>query len=80
MRHRLDFEILPLDVGRSQELLRQAKSLRNHIAHSSDFLVAVSATDCDYLITYDNALKELIEGDRPQFVTPEQFASLMSSS
>jgi predicted nucleic acid-binding protein len=75
----LNFEILPLDVERSEQLLRRAKSLRNGIVHSSDLLVAASASDCDYLITYDTHLKELIEGDKPRVVTPEQFSSLIAA-
>ncbi|PZS01728.1 MAG: PIN domain nuclease [Chloroflexi bacterium] len=77
MRDHVNFEILPLDIERSQQLLQRAKALRNGIVHSSGLLVAASARDCDYLITYDPALKELIEGDRPRVVTPEQFTSLM---
>jgi predicted nucleic acid-binding protein len=74
---RLNFEILPLDVERSQMLVRRARALRNRTVHSSGILVAASAHDCDYLITYDRALKELIEGDKPRVVTPEQFTSLI---
>jgi len=77
--HRLNFEVLPLDVERSQQLLRRAKAMRSRIAHSSDILVAASARDCDYLITYDRGLKELIEGDKPRVLTPEQFTSLMTT-
>jgi predicted nucleic acid-binding protein len=80
LRHRLEFEILPLDVDRSRQLLLRAKALRNRIAHSSDVMVAASARDCDYLITYDHGLKELIEGERPSVVTPEQFTSLMATT
>ncbi len=74
---RLNCEILPLDIGRSQQLLGWAKALHNRLVHSSGVLVPASAGDCDYLITYDRGLKELIEGDRPRVVTPEQFTSLM---
>jgi predicted nucleic acid-binding protein len=77
---RLNFEILPLDFDRSQQLLQRAKALRNHIVHSSSILVAASAENCDYLITYDRGIKELIEGDRPRVVTPEEFTSLVASA
>lgn len=80
MRHRFDLEILPLDMARSQGLLRRAKNLRNDIVHSNDILVAASASGCDYLITYDEGIKELIEGERPRVVTPEQFTSLMTKA
>lgn len=74
---RLNFEILPLNMEQSQLLVGRARALRNHIVHAGSILVVASACDCDYLITYDRDLRELIEGDRPHVVTPEQFMSLV---
>lgn len=80
VKQRLNFEILPLDIDRARELVGRAKALRNRVAHSSGILIAASADDCDYLITYDRGLKELITGDRPRVVTPEEFTSLVATS
>lgn len=75
---RLNFEVVPLDMRQGQRMLKRAKELRSRVVHSSDILIAASASECDYLITYDCGLQELIEGDRPRVVTPEQFTSLMT--
>lgn len=80
VRDRLGFELLPLNVDRSEQLLRRAKALRNRVAHSSDLLVAASAADCDYLITYDSTFRELLADTRTRVVTPEDFLALMAAS
>jgi predicted nucleic acid-binding protein len=80
MSERLKLEIIPLDMDRGQQLLERAKVLRNRLAHSSDILIAASALDCDYLVTYDRTLKELIEGDKPRVMTPEEFTSLLANA
>lgn len=77
LARRLNFEVLPLDMEQGQRMLRRAKELRSRVTHSSDILIAASASGCDYLIMYDGGLQELVEGDRPRVVTPEQFTSLM---
>jgi predicted nucleic acid-binding protein len=80
LRERLDFKVLPLDVERGQAILERARQLRNAIAHSSDALIVGSASQCDYLVTYDRDLRGLIEGDRPLIVTPEELATEIGSN
>jgi len=77
LARRLNFKVLPLDMEQGQRMLRRAKEQGSRVTHSSDILIAASASDCDYLITYDGGLQELVEGDRPRVMTPEQFTSLM---
>lgn len=70
--------ILPLNFERSEEYLQQATTLRNRLAHSNDVLILSSAAECDYLVTYDQALRSL-STSKPQVVTPEQLLSQLGS-
>ncbi|MDZ8109830.1 MAG: PIN domain-containing protein [Nostoc sp. DedQUE12a] len=74
--------LLPLNIEKAEEYLKHAVNLRNQIAHSNDILILSSAVDCDYLVTYDQALKKTLSSlstDKPQVVTPEQLISQLES-
>jgi predicted nucleic acid-binding protein len=73
-----EITILPLNLEKAEEYLEQATTLRNRIAHSNDVLILSSAAECDYLVTYDQALRSLPTG-KPQVVTPEQLLSHLGS-
>ncbi|MCU0569014.1 MAG: hypothetical protein MUF49_20740 [Oculatellaceae cyanobacterium Prado106] len=77
-----DVILLPLDLEKAEEYLQQAANLRNQIVHSNDVLILSSASDCDYLVTYDQALKgalSSLSASKPQVVTPEQLISQLTS-
>ena len=77
-----ELSILPLNLDKADEYLKQATSLRNRIAHSNDILILSSASDCDYLVTYDLALGETltnISTSKTKVVTPDQLVSQLKS-
>ncbi|MGG6268554.1 type II toxin-antitoxin system VapC family toxin [Leptolyngbya sp. AN03gr2] len=74
--------LLPLNLEKAEEYLKQAADLRNRIAHSNDVLILSSASDCDYLVTYDQALKKTLASlstGKPEVVTPEQLISQLTA-
>lgn len=74
--------LLPLNFEKAEEYLKNAANLRNRIAHSNDVLILSSAANCDYLVTYDQALKKTLNSlstNKPQVVTPEQLISQLES-
>lgn len=73
-----EVNVLPINLDKAKEYLQQAASLRNHITHSNDVLILSSAAECDYLVTYDKALK-FLSSSKPQVVTPEQLLSQLGS-
>ncbi|MBW4622859.1 MAG: PIN domain-containing protein [Cyanosarcina radialis HA8281-LM2] len=77
-----EVSLLPLNLEKAEEYLKQAANLRNRIAHSNDVLILSSASDCDYLVTYDRALKNTLSSlstSKPQVVTPEELISQLTS-
>lgn len=75
------FRLLPINLDKADEYLKYAVDLRNKIPHSNDILILSSAVECDYLVTYDLALKALSSrlSCKPQIVTPEQLLSQLGS-
>jgi len=77
-----EVRMIPLNLEKADEYLRQAANLRNRIAHSNDILILSSAADCDYLVTYDKALTNVLNPlshSRPKVVTPEQLIAQIES-
>jgi len=77
-----EVSIVPLNLEKADEYLKQAANLRNRIAHSNDILILSSAADCDYLVTYDKALINVLNPlshSRPKVVTPEQLIAQIES-
>lgn len=73
-----EVNVLPLNLDKAEEYLKQANNLRNRLAHSNDILILSSAADCDYLVTYDQALRSL-SSSKPQIITPEQLLSQLGT-
>ncbi|WP_236140881.1 type II toxin-antitoxin system VapC family toxin [Nostoc sp. CMAA1605] len=73
-----EVSVLPLNLEKAEEYLKNASSLRNHLAHSNDVLILSSAADCDYLVTYDQAFR-FLSNIKPQVVTPEQLLSQLEA-
>jgi hypothetical protein len=65
-------KVLPLVLAKAEDLLPLAKSLKR-MPHPNDILIASSAEECDFFVTTDGRLKNLITNDKPQVVTPEEF-------
>ncbi|WP_413171349.1 type II toxin-antitoxin system VapC family toxin [Anabaena azotica] len=73
-----DVAVIPVNLEKAEEYLQYAANLRNRIAHSNDVLILSSAAECDYLVTYDKALRSL-STNKPQVVTPEQLLSQLAT-
>ena len=71
-RIRDHLEILPLDIAKAEALLPVLRELRNRMAHSNDVLILSSADGCDFLVTRDALLKNLVTTVKPRVVTPEE--------
>ena len=77
-----EVRLLPLNLEKAEEYLKQAANLRNQTAHSNDILILSSASDCDYFVTYDLELKKTFSSlstSKPEVVTPEQLISQLTS-
>lgn len=71
-RIRDHFRVLPLDLAKAEALLPRARALRNRLAHSNDILILSSVDECDFLVTRDAHMKNLVISGKPPFVTPEE--------
>ena len=61
------------------ELLARAKAIRDRVVHSNDLLIASSANDSDYILTYDADLQSKLVTGNAIAVTPEQFLHELES-
>jgi predicted nucleic acid-binding protein len=62
--------LLPVEIAKAEALLPRARALRNRLAHANDILIVSSADDCDFLVTNDVFLKNLVTSSKPWVVTP----------
>ena len=74
-RIRDHLRVLPVDVAKAEALLPRVRALRNRLAHSNDILILSSADACDFLVTRDVLLKNLVLAGKPQVVTPEELVA-----
>ncbi len=72
--------VLPIDFAKAEALLPRVRSLRNRFGHSNDILTLSSADECDFFVTEDLSLKNLVTTDRPQIVTPEEFITHLQAA
>lgn len=66
-------EKLVLEAARALNAMPEAPALRKRLAHSNDFIILSSATECDFLVTKDARLKDLAADLKPAVVTPKEF-------
>jgi predicted nucleic acid-binding protein len=74
-RIRDHLRVLPVDFAKAEALLPRVRALRNRLAHSNDILILSSAGECDFLVTKDVLLKNLVSTEKPQVVTPEELVT-----
>lgn len=78
-----DLKVLPVDFARAEALVPKARALRtlrNRLVHSNDILIVTSANDCDFLVTRETTLKNLVTTDNPEVITPEELASRLRAA
>ncbi|MGA2589430.1 MAG: PIN domain-containing protein [Bryobacteraceae bacterium] len=81
-------KILPIDYARAEALTAEiARTMetpngqaRTRAPHPSDIVNASSLGDCDFLVTSNRRLKDLVAGDKPQVVTPEELVSRLRAA
>jgi predicted nucleic acid-binding protein len=79
-RIRDHLRVLPVDFAKAEALLPRVRALRNRLAHSNDILVLSSADECDFLVTRDALLKNLVTAGKPQVVTPEELVAQLQAA
>lgn len=79
-RIRGHLRVLPVDFAKAEALLPAVRALRNRLAHSNDILILSSADECDFLVTREVLLKNLVTGEKPKVVTPEEFATYLQAA
>jgi hypothetical protein len=63
-------------AGRAfKEMPEPAAAPRNRLPHPNDIIVASSAGDCDFLVTNNSVLKDLIAGPKPRTVTVSELVA-----
>jgi predicted nucleic acid-binding protein len=72
--------VLPIDLAKAEALIPRARALRNRVAHPNEILILSSAADCDFLVTNDALLKNLVTSDRPRVVTPEELVARLKAA
>lgn len=79
-RIRDHLRVLPVDFAKAEALLPRVRALRNRLAHSNDVLILSSADQCDFLVTRDKLLKNLVTAEKPQVVTPEELVTRLRAA
>jgi predicted nucleic acid-binding protein len=79
-RIRDHLRVLPVDLAKAEALLTRLRAVRNRVAHSNDFLILSSADECDFLVTRDKLLKNLVTTEKPQVVTPEELVTRLRAA
>lgn len=67
--------VLPIDLAKAEALVPRARALKNRVAHPNEILIVSSADECDFLVTSDALLKDLVTAEKPQVVTPEELVA-----
>ena len=73
LQHKID--VVPINLAEiDPKILRELQRFRNLAVHSNDVLIIGSAREagCDYFLTYDKALMNVLD-DKPVPMTPEEF-------
>jgi predicted nucleic acid-binding protein len=82
-------KILPIDYAKAEALVAEAartmempngQAPRTRLPHPADIVIASSAGDCDFLVTNNRLLKDLIAGDRPQVVTLDELVARLRAA
>jgi predicted nucleic acid-binding protein len=79
-RIRDPLHVLPVNIARAEALLPEVRALRNRLAHANDILILSSADECDFLVTSDMLLKNLVKSPKPRVVTPEELVTYLRAA
>jgi predicted nucleic acid-binding protein len=82
-------KILPIDYAKAEaltaEVARTMGTPNGHapgkrLPHPADIVIASSVGDCDFLVTSNSVLKDLIAGDKPQVVTFDELVARLRAA
>jgi predicted nucleic acid-binding protein len=73
-------EALAAEAARALDVMPPAPALRKRLAHSNDLIILSSVGDCDFLVTKDKVLGDLVVDDKPQVVTPKQLVARLRAA
>ena len=79
-RIRKSLLVLPLDLAKAEALVPRIRALRSHLAHSNDVLILSSADECDFLVTNDTQLKDLVASHKPEVVTAAELVTRLRAA
>jgi predicted nucleic acid-binding protein len=79
-RIRDHLRVLPVDIAKAEALLPRVRALRNRLTHPNDILILSSADACDFLVTRDALLKNLVLAGKPRVVTPEELVTHLKAA
>jgi predicted nucleic acid-binding protein len=82
-------KILPIDYPKAKVLTAEvARTLeapngrapRKRLPHPSDIINASSLGDCDFVVTNNSVLKDLVAGDKPQVMTLNELVARLRAA
>jgi predicted nucleic acid-binding protein len=75
-----ELQLLPVDFAKAEALVPKARTLMSRGLHSNDILIVTSANDCDFLVTGETTLKNLVPADKAEVITPEELVSRLRAA
>ena len=83
-------KLLPIDFAKAEALAVEASqalktmpeppAMRKRLPHSNDLIILSSVGDCDFLVTTDKRLKDLVANGRPQVLTPTELVARLRAA
>jgi predicted nucleic acid-binding protein len=86
-------KVLPVDFAKVEKLVFEAARALNamtegtplgtpsgQMAHPNELIILSSAEECDFLVTTDTRLKDLVEGRKPEVVTPRELVARLRAA
>lgn len=82
-------KVLPVDFAKVEKLVSEAARVLNamkegtpsgQMAHPNELIILSSAEACDFLVTTDTRLRDLVEGRKPEAVTPRELVARLRAA
>ena len=73
-------EALAVEASRDLKTMSGSPALRKRLPHSNNLIILSSVGDCDFLVTTDRRLKDLVANGRPQVVTPTELVARLRAA
>jgi predicted nucleic acid-binding protein len=70
--------LLTFDDIKARAILNRAQRFRHLVSHSNDILILAGASECDYFVTQDEIVSDIVGDDGPVVLTPAKFIEAMS--